>query len=167
MLTELTIRPLNAADLPLLLELEGDEQAMFYTGSPGAKSAAEIAERLDKVLSGAESHRQFHKLVAQHPEHGAIGIVLCYLGDSGHGEIGYMLLRRLWGQGLGQQLAVEALALGQRQFPKQPLVALVYEDNVASWKCLLNIGFTITKRLVCPDRGLNDMVLEWTPSDPD
>ncbi|QIZ77694.1 GNAT family N-acetyltransferase [Ferrimonas lipolytica] len=160
-MTILTLRPLRETDLTTLIELETDAEAMFYTGSPEPKSTQAIEQNLHKLLADFEPLPKFQKLMAVHPEHGSIGIAVMYRGESGEAEIGYMMLRRFWGKGFGHHLAQATFERAQQWFPNEPLTALVYEDNIASTKVLLKLGFVITKRMVCPDRGLKDQKLEW------
>lgn len=63
---------------------------------------------------------------------------------TGHRELGYLLRREAWGQGLASEIA-SALVNWHQEHPDpaygRALVAYVYDTNTASQRVLLNAGF--------------------------
>jgi RimJ/RimL family protein N-acetyltransferase len=62
--------------------------------------------------------------------------------DPGWGpELGYYLAPKVWGQGIGRELANAALAYARNRTAISRLTAFAHPENVASRKLLLGLGF--------------------------
>ncbi len=140
----LTLRPVHARDLPDLFEVNGDDQVTRFLPYATWRSPADGAAWLGRVeaLEAAGGARQL--VLETHAESRVVGTVLLFRHDppSARLELGYVLGRRRWGQGLMREALAAACghafgALGLRR-----LEAEVHPDNVASWRLLERLGFT-------------------------
>jgi ribosomal-protein-alanine N-acetyltransferase len=102
----LLVRPLTLQDEAAFHEMQSDPEVMRYTtGSPldGFENARQLRHCIDRYQA---SGNDFFVWAAELKQ-GADFAGTCALvkNHAGENEIGYRLLRRYWGQGLGKELA--------------------------------------------------------------
>lgn len=146
---ELTLRPLQASDLPLMLELETCADAKRYTSS-AEKTPQQVKQGLNAYLDGDLRLPQLEILVANHLQHGDIGITVSFINDQHLAEVGYMIAKRHWGKGLGHAIGAAIFGQAQQRFPQQPLAATVFEANKPSVRVLEKLGFELQRVSQCP-----------------
>src|SRR5688572_20398937 len=123
--SRLTLRPCQASDLESFVALNTDMEVRRHVGGP---------------LTPADATRRFHSLVSG-TEDDAWAITLrgvgryighCWLVTRNEPEIGLLLIRGVWRQGYGTEVAVAMLdyALTQRRYSR--VVATVDADHPAS-----------------------------------
>jgi RimJ/RimL family protein N-acetyltransferase len=140
----LRLRPLAITDLPDLMAVNGDPEVtrfLPYATWQSATDAEVWCARMQTLDAGGTSQQ----LVIQRRDDGrVIGTTLLFRHDepSARAELGYVLARAQWGQGLMRE-ALQGLcghAFGPMGLRR--LEAEVNPDNRASVKVLRALGFT-------------------------
>jgi RimJ/RimL family protein N-acetyltransferase len=137
----LTLRELALEDADDLFEARGDPQVMAFWDWPADPNPdvtrAVVADMLHEVSAG---HAKYWTLRLR-----ADGtfVGLCDLSDLRHGDsadVGFMLARRHWGQGLAQEAVVAVLGHA-REIGLTTIYARVHEQNEQSLRLLERVGF--------------------------
>jgi RimJ/RimL family protein N-acetyltransferase len=125
-----TLRPVEAGDLPVLFEHQRDRVANELAGVPARDHEAFMAH-WERIL--ADEEVLIRAIVA-----GArlAGNVLSFERE-GRREVGYWIARELWGRGI----ATAALAAFLEVETRRPLYAAVVERNLGSLRVLEKCGF--------------------------
>ncbi|QTN21595.1 GNAT family N-acetyltransferase [Rhizobacter sp. AJA081-3] len=141
----IALRPVAATDLPALLAINGDPQVTqflpYATWSSLDDGAAWLARM--EALGATGTGQQL--VVVRRADVAVIGTLLLFKHDAGSQrlELGYVLGRAHWGQGLMRE-ALQAVCsqlfgtLGVRR-----IEAEVNPANVASCRLLARVGFTL------------------------
>ena len=130
MTDEVTLRPVEPDDLPILFEHQADPVAASMAAYP-SKDRASFDEHWAKIL-GDETK------VTRTVE--VDGIVVGNIGSweqDGRREVGYWIDRPAWGRGI----ATAALAALLDELPDRPLYAYVVTTNLGSIRVLERCGF--------------------------
>lgn len=69
------------------------------------------------------------------------------LGDTGETEIGWMLAKRYWGQGLATEAAIAALNYSMNDLKFSRIVAITHAENRASSRIMEKIGMSYEKTI--------------------
>ncbi|HZL84651.1 MAG TPA: GNAT family protein [Candidatus Krumholzibacteria bacterium] len=131
-MSDIRIRDVIEADLPILCEQQLDPDATRMAAFPSREPEAFMAHWRVKVLGDARNRKQtilFDGQVAGH-------IVSFVQGE--RRLIGYWLGKEYWGRGI----ATRALSEFLLQETHRPLFAQVAKHNVASIRVLEKCGFT-------------------------
>jgi ribosomal-protein-alanine N-acetyltransferase len=150
----LTLRPLAAADLADLLEVNGDPEVTQFLPYPTWQSIRDGAAWLARMetLACAGTGRQL--VLVRKSDSKVIGTLLLfrYEESSGRLELGYVLGRAYWGQGFMREALDATCSYAFRSMNIRRLEAEVNPSNVASCKLLTRVGFalegTLRKRWV-------------------
>ncbi len=70
---------------------------------------------------------------------------LQYLPETGETEIGYLIDRPLWGQGMTTEAARVGLEYGFRHAQLKEIIALAHPDNVASRRVMEKLGMSFDR----------------------
>jgi RimJ/RimL family protein N-acetyltransferase len=131
----LTLRDVEASDLPFFFEHQLDPEAnwmvAFTRKDPTDQEA--FMSHWQRVLQNPEGTRQTILFA-----HQVVGYVLAYR-DEGRLEVGYWIGKAYWGQGI----ATRALELLLKQITERPIYARVVTDNHGSLRVLQKAGFQI------------------------
>ena len=141
--SRLILRTWALEDAPKLFEICSDAEVMKYlgTGKP-----YETIEQADDFLHWAVKYQKengFCRLAVLKKETDEI------VGSCGfarpHGteeiELGYLLARKVWGEGLATEAATACLKYGFEELKFKEVIAMTDLENVASQKVLEKIGF--------------------------
>jgi RimJ/RimL family protein N-acetyltransferase len=134
MKTEVVLRDVTEADLPIFFEHESDRAACQMAAVPAKSREAFMARWREKVLLDPTTTAKtilFHGRVA--------GSIECW-NQSGEQTIGYWIGREYWNKGI----ATGALSDFLRILKTRPLHARVAKHNLASLRVLQKCGFTIS-----------------------
>lgn len=141
----LTLRPVLAADLPDLLEVNGDPQVTRFLPYDTWQSLDDGAAWLSRMdtLAGSGTGRQL--VLVRRADSTVIGSMLLFRFDeaSARVELGYVLGRSHWGQGWMRE-AIDALcaqAFGPMGIRR--IEAEVNPANRASCRLLRDAGFVL------------------------
>lgn len=139
-----SLRPVAAADLPQLLEVNGDAQVTRYLPYPAWHSHDDARAWLARMTALASLATAQQLVLARRTDGRVIGTLLLfrYDEDSSRLELGYVLGRSHWGQGLMRE-AVHAACSHVFGAGVRRIEAEVDPANLASCRLLARAGFTL------------------------
>lgn len=139
-------RKITARDLPLLIEMRSDPEVNRYLGGTRLQNPEAIAKRLEFYV---ECHEKFGY---------GMTIVICKetgeeigwsglqpLEDTGEIEVGYGMIKKFWGRGIGLETADGWLEYGFNVVKLDRIVALADPENTGSWRIMGKLGMTREK----------------------
>jgi RimJ/RimL family protein N-acetyltransferase len=172
--TRLIVRPVAAADLPALLAVNGDDEVTRFLPYASWRSLADAQlwfERMSILGARGESCQY---VIVERSSGLAIGTCLLFRYEEGSGraEVGYVLGRQYWRQGLMSEALAALVGSAFRNLELRRLEAEVDPLNLGSRRLLEKTGFTaeglLRKRWV--DKGAaHDTIIygllrdEWQP----
>jgi ribosomal-protein-alanine N-acetyltransferase len=135
----LVLRPQEAADAAALFTILGDPAAMRYWGRPAITRLKVVEELMSgQQAAMAEGSCQYWTIT----EGGAvIGSLDISLIRDGSAELGFLLRRDRWGQGLATEAARAVSNYGLGAMGLERLAAAILAANVAASRVLEKIGF--------------------------
>jgi RimJ/RimL family protein N-acetyltransferase len=138
----LTLRPVTAADLPVIERLWRDERVRRYLGGPVSEDRIAIRRRRLPGTPGAFA-------VEQRATSAVVGLVTVepcsYRGGT---EVSYTLLPDAWGRGLGREAVAEVIRWARSLPGAQSVVAVTQSANVSSRSLLEAVGMQPGDELV-------------------
>jgi len=145
----LRLRPLADADVPPLFALFNDSEAMRYWARPAMTDVAEVEALLREIRSHSERATLFQWGIARREDDRVIGTCTLFRINQEHrrAEIGYIVRRDLWGQGLATEALTALLnhAFGTMRLHR--LEADIDPRNAASIRLVERLGFVREGRL--------------------
>jgi RimJ/RimL family protein N-acetyltransferase len=151
--TEVLLREVSAADLPIFFEQQLDAEAIamaaFTAADPSDRAAFDA--HWARILADPTT---LNRTIVCDGE--VAGHVACF-EQEGQREVTYWLGRRHWGRGL----ATRALAALLELAPERPLYARAVKDNLASLRVLEKCGFAIAGEDRGYANGRGAEVEEW------
>jgi RimJ/RimL family protein N-acetyltransferase len=147
-----------AGDRAAAVELLTDSQVRQFIGGPLSAEAAREA-----ASGPLDQQRGSIVLELRHGDDDAEGAVVgvCSLSrERGELEIGYMLLPRYWGKGLGSEAVATVLVWVAEHCADEHVIAVTQTANAASLRLLARLGFVERERFVEYDA---DQVLLTSP----
>jgi RimJ/RimL family protein N-acetyltransferase len=154
----LVARSWQIEDLPLAMELWGDPAVTALIDSRGRLTEAQIRAKLR-----AEIERERSSGVQYWPlfDRRGGGFVGCgglrpwvYTPGAGDFEVGFHLVRRCWGKGLGTEAARGALDHAWEKLRLSKVYAGHHPDNRASERILKKLGFQLIENVFYEPTGL-------------
>jgi [ribosomal protein S5]-alanine N-acetyltransferase len=145
----LALRPVQAEDLPDLLEINGDDQVTAFLPYATWQTPVDGEAWLARMLALGSSGQAQQLVMQSLSDQKVIGTVLLFKWDeaSARVELGYVLGRAFWGQGFAQE-ALQALCQHAfQQMGVRRMEAEVNPANLASNALLQRLGFTLEGRL--------------------
>lgn len=141
----LTLRPVTAADLEDLLEVNGDPAVTRFLPYPTWQSVADGTAWLARMEALASSGTGRQLVLVRNADSKVIGTLLLFRYDEGSSrvELGYVLGRSHWGQGLMREAIAAACADAFGRLDLRRIEAEVDPANVASNQLLLRVGFVV------------------------
>ncbi|MGH7598320.1 MAG: GNAT family N-acetyltransferase [bacterium] len=140
------LREMDMNDIENLQGIFADPEAMRYY--PKTKSVAETEEW---VRWNRSSYSMFHfgLWIALLKENGMFagqcGLVMQRVDDLPEVEIGYLFLRKYWGQGLATEAAKACRNYGVNRLGYTRLISLIDPDNMASKRVAEKVGMAFEK----------------------
>lgn len=141
--TRLTLRPFTAADVePLHLILQ-QERILRYFPRPDPPNRARVERLVAEQLQQWAEHGLGWWAVELRATGELLGWNgLQYLPETDEVEVGYLLSRPHWGQGLATEGATAALRFGFETLGLSRIVGIVHPENAASQRVLEKTGLT-------------------------
>lgn len=147
--TRLLIRPVDDADLPALLEINGDEAVTRFLPYATWRSLDDAVAWLGRMrgLEAAETARQF--VIVRRVDGRVIGTLLFFRweAESRRLELGYLLGRPYWRHGFMAEAIRAACTAAFTTAGIRRIEAEVNPDNLASCRVLGRMGFVLEGRL--------------------
>ena len=132
--TDVALRDVTAADLPILFEHQLDPDANVMAAFAARDRDAFMTHWTNKVLGDDTVVKQTIVVDGQ-----AAGNIVSFM-ESGNREVGYWIGKGYWGRGV----ATRALSQFLELVDARPLYAHVAKHNVGSIRVLEKCGFTIS-----------------------
>lgn len=138
------MRRLEKEDLPALFALNSDEEVVRYTPHEAWKTQEDAQAWFGRVLSNRESGAALQLAVILREDSRPVGTMVLFHFNEGAGsaEIGYSLLRELWGKGLAKEAVNAFVEYCFETLGLKRLEAQIDPRNPASAKVLTAAGFT-------------------------
>jgi RimJ/RimL family protein N-acetyltransferase len=167
----LLLRPVEAADLPDLMEVNGDPEVTRFLPYDTWKSLEDGEAWFARSAAlGVSGTGQLFALVAK-PEPKVLGTLVLFRFDeaSRRVELGYVLGRPHWGKGLMAEAIRAACACAFDDFGIRRIEAEVNPENLASCALLTKVGFvfegTLRKRWVAKGIDYDTNIYGWLAED--
>jgi len=137
----LILRPFAAEDVGPLHQILAQDQILCYFPRPDPPDLA----RVERLISGQLQHWEEYELGWWAVELAESGELLGWCGlqhlpETGEVEVGYLLGRPHWGQGLATEAALASLRWGFETHGLRSIVGIVHSENAASRRVLEKAG---------------------------
>ena len=142
----LYFRKFELGVLPQLIEQRSDPDMYRFLGGTRMQNPEALAKRIRFYMSCYDSHGfgmcpMFWKETGEMI--GAAG--LQPLEDTGDIEVGYSVIKALWGKGIGTEAARGWMEFGFNNFGLERIVAVAVEANTASRRIMEKLGMKYEK----------------------
>jgi len=138
------LKQLDENQVDMLFELRSDPETMRYVNRPLAKTREDAEQHLHLITSKIEANEGINwgLFLREQPDR-AIGVMGHYRIHTEHfrSEVGYMLLRPYWGQGLVAEALSAVLRYGFETMHLHSTEAIIDPANTASARVLEKNGF--------------------------
>jgi len=142
----LVLRPFVEADAEPLHAVLAEKDFLRYFPNPGPPSLERIQKYIALQLKHWEEHGYGRWAVEMQEKRGLIGWNgLQYLPDTDEIEIGYILAKPHWNQGLTSEGARAGLRFAFEKLDLDQIVGIVHPENGASQRVLEKLGMRFTK----------------------
>jgi ribosomal-protein-alanine N-acetyltransferase len=141
----LTLRPVAEPDLPDLLEVNGDPEVTRFLPYATWQSLDDGIAWLRRMEALASSGTGRQLVLVRAADSKVVGTLLLFKFDepSARCELGYVLGRRHWGQGLMREALESVCAHAFSVMSVRRIEAEVNPANTASNELLRRVGFTL------------------------
>ncbi len=139
----LHLRAVAEADLPALMEVNGDDQVTQYLPYASWTKPEDAQAWLKRMDTMAESGESRQLVIVRNADAAVLGTVLLFRYEEGSArlEIGYVLGRAHWRQGYAREALGAVLAHAFGPMSIRRIEAQVNTANTASSALLLALGF--------------------------
>ena len=141
----LTLRLFRPEDAPALFTILAEPNIMQYFPNPTTPDMGRVQRLIARQIEGWETRgRSFWAM-----EWGATGELigwcgLQYLPDTDETEVGYLLAKPWWGQGIATEAARRSVAYGFEQLALAQIIGITHPQNGASQNVLRKAGLSFT-----------------------
>jgi RimJ/RimL family protein N-acetyltransferase len=158
----LQVRRWRAADLPDLLAVYGDAEAMRWVGDGQPITEDECGRWLEVTRANYEKRGYGMFAVASKADGGVVGFCgIVHPSGQEVAEVKYAYLRRVWGQGLASEALIGLIRYGVQAHGIQRMVATTAPENAASHRVLTKAGMRRGELRTHADGG-RTQVFEYT-----
>jgi len=142
----LIFRKFTLDDLPLLIEQRSDPDVNRYLGGTKLQNPEALAKRIRFYISCYDSHGFGSCAMLWKPTGEVIGAAgLQPLEDTGEIEIGYSIIKKFWGLGIGTEAARGWLDYGFNTAGLDRIVAVAQTEHTASRHIMEKLGMRYEK----------------------
>ena len=142
----LTFRKFVDDDLPLLVEQRSDPDVNKYLGGPKRQNAEALVTRMKFYMDCYEKFGVGMCPMIWKETGEMIGTAgLQPLEDTGEIEVGYSIIKRYWGLGIGTEAARTWLEYGFNTMGLERIVAVAVVENAASRRIMEKLGMKFEK----------------------
>lgn len=154
----LRLRRFTEDDLDALAALDGDPEVMRHISGGIPRTRSEIAERiLPAYIAYYDESPEFGFFVAEDRRTGRfLGWFHFrpYKGDEAEIELGYRLIRDVWGQGLATEGSCALILRGFTTLDVPRVVATAFKANAASQRVMEKVGLRHEEDFLYPEKYL-------------
>lgn len=163
--TRLAARPLQPADLPALLDVYGDADAMRWVGEGRAITTEECIAWLEVTAANYQRHGYGMCALVERESGTVVGFCgLVHPGGQPEAEIKYAFRRSCWGRGFATEAARALLAWGAARHGLRRVIATTAPENTASHRVLTKAGMRAAG-LRQNDDGSRTQLFAWEADD--
>ena len=142
----LLLRKFTPEDLDELIALRSDDEVIKYLGGRKLQNPEAIAKRLQFYLDCYEKLGFGMSAMIWKKENEMIGWSgLQPLDGTTEIEVGYGMVKRFWGRGVGYECASAWLSYGFEQANLERIVAVASPANTGSWRIMEKCGMHYEK----------------------
>lgn len=157
----LLVRRWRDADLPALLAVYGDAEAMRWVGDGRAITHEECVRWLAVTRSNYEKRGYGMFAIEERSSPGVVGFCgIVHPGGQREPEVKYALLRSRWGRGLATEVVSGLIAYGAQAHKLTFIIATTAPQNIASHRVLLKAGMQ-KGELRANDDGTYTQLFQW------
>jgi [ribosomal protein S5]-alanine N-acetyltransferase len=154
----LVARSWQIEDLTLAMELWGDPAVTALIDSRGKLTNEQVQEKLHAEIerersTGVQYWALFNRSTGEFVGCGGFRS-WAYTPDEPNFELGFHLVKRCWGKGLGTEAALGILDYGWGKLQLSKVYAGHHPDNRASQRILEKLGFTLVQNVYYEPTGL-------------
>lgn len=166
------LRPVRVEDLADLLEVNGDPDVTHFLPYATWTSIGDGQAWLARMTALMASGTARQLVLVRRRDDKVIGTVLLFKHDEGSQriELGYVLARAAWGQGLMHEALAAVCRHAFDAMGIRRIEAEVHPDNRASCALLLRLGFRqeglLRQRWVAKGRAYDTCMFGWLADDP-
>lgn len=158
----LLVRRWREADLPALLAVYGDAEAMQWVGDGRAITQDECVQWLSVTRANYQKRGYGMFAVEERSSPGVIGFCgIVHPGGQPEPEVKYALLRSHWGRGFATEAVMGLIAYGAARHKLAFLMATAAPANAASHRVLLKAGMRRAE-LRGNEDGSRTQVFHWS-----
>ena len=141
----LTLRPFHAGDVPALYAILQEPDIMQYFPTPGTPDLA----RVERIVAGQIGAWETYGRTFWATEWRATGELIGWCGlqflpQTQETEVGYLLARPFWGQGIATEAARRSVSYGFDDLSLDAIIGITHPDNIASQNVLRKACLTFT-----------------------
>jgi ribosomal-protein-alanine N-acetyltransferase len=141
----LMLRPFRPEDVQPLFAILQAPGIMQYFPTPTTPDVARVERLIARQIEGWEQRRRTFWALEWRATGELLGWCgLQYLPDTGETEVGYLLARPWWGQGIATEGARCAVAFGFDDLGQNEIIGVTHPKNTASQNVLKKAGLTFT-----------------------
>ncbi len=139
-------RRITPDDLKLLIEMRSDSEVNKYLGGTRLQNPEAIAKRMEFYLACQEKNGYGMSIIIWKETGEEIGWSgLQPLEETGEMEVGYGMIKRFWGTGIGYETAIAWLKYGFEVANLERIVAVALPENIGSWRIMEKCGMKYKK----------------------
>lgn len=140
------LRAVNIDDAKDMYEYASDQETVQYTTFPAHTSVENSKENIEKFfLTRPAEGKPESFAVVDKATNQMIGTCDFWpKADKGHWEMGYVINKKYWGQGVMSEVAKAVLAYAFENYDIDVMHLKHVTENIASGKVALKLGFTMT-----------------------
>jgi ribosomal-protein-alanine N-acetyltransferase len=145
----LALRPLALEDTEALFAVFSDAGAMRYWSEPPHETPAVTQGMIRKALEARSMGQGLEWAITRRGDERAVGKIGHWRWQREHSrsEIGFILRRDLWRQGLGSEALLAAAHFGFEVLQLHSIEAQLDHENIGSMRTLERVGFMLEGRL--------------------
>jgi ribosomal-protein-alanine N-acetyltransferase len=145
--SRLVLRPFQEDDAGPLHTILGEVDFLRYFPNPAPPPVDRVEKYISQQLQHWDDHGHGRWAVEMKGAEGLIGWSgLQYLPDTDEIEIGYILAKPFWNQGLTTEAAFEALRFAFEDLRLDEIVAIIHPENLASQRVAEKLGLRFTRQ---------------------
>jgi RimJ/RimL family protein N-acetyltransferase len=143
----LSLRPFALQDAAPLHRVLGGKDVLRYFPNPDPPPLNRVQKMIADQLEHWEKHGYGWWALDHRATNALIGWCgLQFLPETEETEVGYLLDRPFWGQGLATEAARVGLQYGFEDSGLETIVAIVHPENVGSQRVIEKLGMSFTGR---------------------
>lgn len=140
------LRRFTLNDIANMRKLEGDAEVMRFTRPRLPQSEEQTEKRLRALLEKEATYEPFGVWAAERLDGHFVGWFMLVPSGQEFYELGFMLVREVWGQGYAPEIGKRLVDYALRDSGLPGVTAVTDSENTASIRVLEKMGFVLKER---------------------